>query len=185
MSSPFEAVSTYFFAKDGNRPFLMRRAFAGDAELEMLVKTDAISFPQLSRGLGAIEDVLGRRFSNDFENVYTFCLSRPLAANRNHFPCNWLVGMSAKNNGPIRVGCGRYDWYFGSDERCLVKRLIITIDVMQLIPSAELDTVMNWITSLPYPWCDSGRAMMDLPGIGELGPVRQYLKGVRAIPPEC
>ena len=26
MPSPFEAVSTYFYAKDGNRPFLMRRA---------------------------------------------------------------------------------------------------------------------------------------------------------------
>ena len=32
MSSSLEAVSTYFHAKDGNRPFLMRRAFAEDAQ---------------------------------------------------------------------------------------------------------------------------------------------------------
>jgi hypothetical protein len=28
MPSPFETVTTYFLAKDGNRPFLMRRALA-------------------------------------------------------------------------------------------------------------------------------------------------------------
>jgi hypothetical protein len=37
MSSPFDAVNTYFLAKDGNRPFLMRRASAEDADLEMVV----------------------------------------------------------------------------------------------------------------------------------------------------
>ena len=109
MSSPFDAVSTYFFAKDGNCPHLMRRAFADDAELEMVVKTDAISFPEAATGVDAIENILGRRFADDFENVYTFGLTRPTAANRHHFPCHWLVGMSAKKNGPIRVGCGRYD----------------------------------------------------------------------------
>ena len=109
MSSPFDAVTTYFLAKDGNRPFLMRRAFAEGVELQMVVKTEAISFPQSATGVAAIEDILGRRFANDFENVYTFCLERPSAAHRRHFPCHWLVGMSAKDNGPIRVGSGRYD----------------------------------------------------------------------------
>jgi hypothetical protein len=110
------------------------RARAEDVELEMVVKTDANSFPESAKGLGAVEDILGRRFANDFENVYTFCLQRPSAGNRRHFPCQWLVGMSAKNNGPIRVGSGCYNWYFTPDERCLVERLVITIDVMQIFP---------------------------------------------------
>lgn len=55
MPSPFEAISTYFHAKDGNRPFLMRRAFAEDVQLEMVVNTEAISFPSSAKGLGAIE----------------------------------------------------------------------------------------------------------------------------------
>ena len=67
MSSPFDAVTTYFLAKDGNRPFLMRRAFAEGVELQMVVKTDAISFPQSATGVAAIEDILGRRFANDFD----------------------------------------------------------------------------------------------------------------------
>ena len=77
MSSPYEAVSTYFYAKDGNRPVLMRRAFAPDVALEMIVKTEAISFPSSARGVEAVEEILCRRFANDFENVYTFCLARP------------------------------------------------------------------------------------------------------------
>src|SRR5262249_12726802 len=152
-STPFDAVSAYFHAKDGNRPFLMRRAFTPDVELEMVVKTEGISFPSSAKGLAEVEDVLGRRFANDMENVYTFCLSRPTDAHRHHFPCHWLVGMSAKNNGPIRVGSGRYDWFFTEDSRCLVRRLIITIDVMQIFPASSIDTIMGWLTGLDYPWC--------------------------------
>ncbi len=184
MQSPFEAVSTYFYAKDGNRPFLMRRAFAEDVQLEMVVKTEAISFPSSAKGVAAIEEILGRRFANDFENVYTFCLERPTLANHRHFPCHWLVGMSAKNNGPIRIGSGRYDWYFTSDARCLIEKLIITIDVMQIFPADELDRIMNWITNLPYPWCGPDEAVRDMPRIEGLAPVERYLKEIRPIPPD-
>lgn len=185
MASPFEAVSTYFYAKDGNRPFLMRRAFAKDVQLEMIVKTEAISFPGSARGLAAIEEILGRRFANDFENVYTFCLARPTDANRRHFPCHWLVAMSAKDNGVIRVGSGRYDWYFSPDDQGLVERLTITIDLMQIFPTEELDRIMNWITSLPYPWCGPEEAVKNMPVIDDLAPIARYLKEVRSIPPEC
>jgi hypothetical protein len=180
MQNPFEDVSTYFHAKDGNRPFLMRRVFAEDVLLEMVVKTEAISFPSSAKGVPAIEEILCRRFASDFENVYTFCLERPTEANRRHFPCHWLVGMSARNNGPIRIGSGRYDWYFTSG--CLVEKLIITIDVMQVFPASELDRIMSWITSLPYPWCEPDEAVRDMPRIEGLAPIERYLKETRLIP---
>ena len=129
----------------------------------------------------AIEDILGRRFANDFENVYTFCLERPSAAHRRHFPCHWLVGMSAKGNGPIRVGSGRYDWYFTPDERCLVERLVITIDLMKMFPATELDAIMGWLTGLPYPWCTPADALEAMPPIPELMAVETYLRQVRPI----
>ena len=182
--SPFEAVSTYFYAKDSNRPFLMRRAFAEDVQLQMIVKTDAISFPSSARGLAAIEEVLGRRFANDFENVYTFCLAKPTKANRQHFPCHWMVGMSAKDNGPIRVGSGRYDWYFTADAKCLVKKLIITIEVMQVFPQIELNRIMDWITSLPYPWCTPDEVASGMPRIKGMDEIRIYLKKIKPISPE-
>ena len=183
MPSPLHAVTNYFLAKDGNRPFLMRRAFAPTVELEMIVRTDAITFPGTGHGLAAIENILGRRFANDFENVYTFCLALPTERHRRHFPCNWLVGMSGKDNGPIRVGCGRYDWYFTADERCLIERLIITIETMQVFPAGELDTIMGWLAALPYPWCRPDEALGSIPATAGLAPVRDYLERVRPIEP--
>jgi hypothetical protein len=171
-------------AKDGNRPFLMRRAFSEDATLDMVVRTDAISFPSSGRGLAAIEDMVGRRFADDFENVYTFCLSRPDERHGRHFPCHWLVGMSAKKNGPIRVGCGRYDWYFTEDARCLIERAIITIEAMQQFPATDLERIMAWLAALPYPWCTPADALRGLPELGELAPIKHYLKSARPIAPE-
>jgi hypothetical protein len=184
MPTPFDAVSTYFHAKDSNRPFLMRRAFTPNVELEMVVNTEGISFPSSASGLTAVEDVLSRRFANDMENVYTFCLSRPTDANRHHFPCHWLVGMSSKNNGPIRVGSGRYDWYFTPNEHCLVYRLIITIDVMQIFPASSIDTIMDWLTDLAYPWSTPEDVMRSMPKIDGMAQVEQYLNTLRPIPVE-
>jgi len=177
MTSPFEAISTYFHAKDGNRPVLMRRAFAEDVHLEMVVKTEAISFPSTASGLAEIEEVLVRRIATDFENVYSFGLARPTEADRRHFSCPWLVAMSARTDGALRVGVGRYDWQFSSDARCLVEKLIITIDEMQILPARELDRIMGWIASLPYPWCRPDEVAERMPRLEELAPVERYLKG--------
>ena len=184
MSTPSDAVSTYILAKDGNRPFLMRRVFAEDAELEMVMKTDAISFPSSAKGVSAIEDILVRRFGLDYENIYTFCLSQPSEANRRHFPCHWLVGMSARNDGQMRIGCGRYDWYFGSNKECHVERLVVAIDVMKILPAADLAASMNWLSSLPYPWCAPADAIRDAPVIEGFAEIETYLRQVRPISPE-
>jgi hypothetical protein len=184
MSTPSEVVRTYILAKDGNRPFLMKRAFAENAELEMVVKTDAISFPSYAKGLNAIEDVLIRRFGTDYENIFTFCLSRPSNGDKRHFACHWLVGMSAKIGGQLRVGCGRYDWYFASDGAPLAEKLVITIDVMKIFPATELVPTMNWLHSLPYPWCTADEAVRDMPRAGEFVAIQAYLAGLRPVPPE-
>lgn len=176
MPSPFEAISTYFHAKDGNRPFLMRRAFAEDVQLEMVVKTEAISFPSTASGLAEVEEVLVRRIATDFENVYSFGLARPTEADRRHFSCPWLVAMSARSDGALRVGVGRYDWQFSPDPRCLVEKLTITIDVMQILPAAELDRIIGWVAGLPYPWCRPNEVMATMPAIEELSPIARYLK---------
>ena len=184
MSSPSDAVSTYILAKDGNRPHLMRRAFAEDAELEIVVKTDAISFPSSAKGSSAIEDIVVRRFALDYENVYTFCLSQPSEANRRHFPCHWLVGMSARSDGQIRIGCGRYDWYFGPDKACRVERLVIAIDVMKVFPATGFAASMDWLSSLPYPWCTPDQALSAAPAIEGFAEIKAYLAKVRPIKAE-
>jgi hypothetical protein len=176
MPTPAEAVRTYILAKDGNRPFLMREAFSEDAELEMVVKTDAISFPGAAKGLGKLEDVLVRRFGVESENVYTFCLSEPCEAGSVHFQCPWLVGMSSRATGEIRVGCGRYDWYFGRQGK--VSKLVIGIDVMKILPADEVEAMMRWLSALPYPWCGPGRVLQSIPAHEDLAEIVAYLKQI-------
>ena len=184
MPTPADAVRTYILAKDGNRPFLMRHAFAEDAELEMVVKTDAISFPSFAKGLSEIGDILVRRFGVDYENIYTICLSQPSEVNRRHFPCYWLVGMSARSDGQIRIGCGRYDWYFEAAAECRVEKLVIAIDVMKIFPASDLAASMNWLTSLPYPWCAPEEAVKAVPAIEGFAEIEAYLRNARPLPPE-
>ena len=146
-----DAISTYIQAKDTNRPQLMKQAFAVDCELEMAVRTDAISFPSSAKGLEQITQVLVTNFGDQYENVRTFCLSRPNSDYPPYFRCDWLVGMSAKQGGAVRVGCGHYGWHFGSDDDGRVKKLAIDIEVMCVLPAERTKPIMQWLAALPYP----------------------------------
>ncbi|MDA7949274.1 MAG: hypothetical protein MPJ78_17570 [Hyphomicrobiaceae bacterium] len=184
MTDPADAVATYIFAKDGNRPHLMRRVFAGDAVLEMIANTDAISFPGEASGVEALEGILVRRFADEFENIYTFVLSRPTPSHHRHFPCHWLVGMSAKENGSVRVGCGRYDWFFSDGPDRLVEKLTITIAEMCVLPKAQSDRIADWLAALPYPWCSPDEVCADMPDCDGLSTVQTYLRDAKPIAPE-
>jgi hypothetical protein len=175
MRSAQEAIETYVRAKDGNRPHLLARAFAADATLEMIVPPGTISFPPWTSGLEPIADVLVRRFAQTYENVHTFCLAPPPREDDDDFSCAWLVGMSEKDQGVVRVGCGRYDWRFRSRARRLVARLRITVQRMESLAPMRLRSVMDWLAGLPYPWCSVATALRAAPPLEELQPIRNAL----------
>jgi hypothetical protein len=170
-----EVIQAYLRAKDENRPHLMRLAFAEGAELEMTVETGTISFPPIASGIDAITQVLVRNFGQVYENVYTFCLTEPPSGNRGIFRCRWLVGMSEKSSGTVRVGCGYYDWSFQCAEPHRVERLGITIEMMEVLPSDDLRPVMDWLPRLPYPWCPAGEATKRMPDLAALEQVRRFI----------
>lgn len=176
---PADSIRTYIRAKDESRPWLMRHAFAEDSRLEFDIRTDTITFPPSAQGREAITDVLIRRFSSDYENVYTYCLSLPPEGASCQFSCGWLVGMSQRADGKVRVGTGRYDWDFAPGERCLVARLRITIERMPVLPATCLEPVMTRLSALPYPWCPPGEAARVMPQIDGLEEVRARLEGLR------
>ena len=134
-----------------------------------------ISFPPRSAGLQEITDVLVRRFGQTFENVYTLCLAAPPEGADREFACDWLVGMSEKAGGAVRVGCGRYDWQFAPTGPCLVQRLTITVELMEVLPPTTLAPVMNWLRALPYPWCPANDAVHGSPRIGELARIIGFI----------
>ncbi|KJJ97371.1 hypothetical protein UB44_16655 [Burkholderiaceae bacterium 26] len=175
---PEALIRTYVRAKDENRPHLMPHAFAADATLQMTVKSEAISFPARSEGLAAIADVLVRRFGQTYDNVYTFCLtnSRP-ARDTTRYECDWLVGMSNKVDGNVRVGCGSYVWTFTLQERgWRVQTLDIVIDAMEVLPPDTTQAIFDdWLGQLAYPWNTALQALAQMPALVKLEPVRAYL----------
>jgi hypothetical protein len=174
--TPASVLRTYFHAKDENRPHLMAQVFSETARLETIVKTGAITFPPVATGLASITESLVRKFGQTYENVYSFYLARPqprLPANT--FSCDWLVGMSAKRDGGVRVGCGRYDWRFQSEDPCLADRLVITVEGMQVLAPDCLSRVLGWLTALPYPWCSAEMILQTAPDIGALTPILTYV----------
>ncbi len=175
MPTQSEAIQTYLRAKDENRPYLMKRAFSEAATLEMVVNSGTISFPSFSNGVDAITQVLVRDFGKAFENVCTFCLAHAPEGNDTRFSCNWLVGLSEKATGAVRVGCGRYDWFFEVREPFLVERLKITIDIMETLSPDTLHPVMDWLSKLPYPWCSAAEVINGIPNLVGLKPIFNYI----------
>ena len=151
----------------------MKAAFSDSATLDMKVKTESISFPAHSVGLDAITNGLVRNFNQTYENVYTLCLSDSLKYQKNTMSCNWLVGMTEKEGGNIRVGCGKYDWRFNDETPNLAIHLTITIEHMLVLTPDHANQVMEWLGKLPYPFCESKRAFEFMPDFEPLKVVRK------------
>jgi len=174
MSNVGDSVQAYILAKDWNRPHLLDAAITDDVELRMIVQTDAISFPPISKGREPFTDTLVRHFNQSYENIYTFCLADPPPRESKAFSCRWLVAMSEKLSRGVRVGCGRYDWSFTDTGR--VCGLVITIDVMETLPAEVLEPVMKWLSALPYPWCPASAAAQEIPALNELRKIALTLR---------
>ena len=172
-SSADEVLEAYFAAKDGNRPRLAERAFDADATLEVRNRSEAIDFPAITRGAGAIADVLVRQFGRTYDDVHSFYLARP-AGDATSFSCGWLVGMTAKEDGAVRVGAGRYDWTL-EPRPWRATRLVITIEAMQVLPALEAPAVYAWLEQLAYPWSTARAAIDAAPLIDALVPVLDHL----------
>lgn len=174
MNSARLSIQNYVLAKDGNRPYLLNSAFMPQAVLDMVVNTGSISFPPHVEGLEGIAEVLVSRFGQTFENVYTFCLGRPPQADAETFDCTWLVGMSDKSTGQVRVGCGLYQWRFhGQSKR--VEHLTITIEHMETLPASDLPAVLDWFSDLNYPWSNPEELARSAPSLDALKPVLRYV----------
>lgn len=165
----------YLLAKDQNKPHLMKEAFTASATLKMEVKTENISFPSTAVGLEEITDVLIKKFSATYENIYTFCLSDSVASNDDNLSCNWLVAMSDKANGNVRVGCGEYHWHFDNEANGLADALIITIEQMLVLTPESADQVLGWVSKLPYPWCESATMFQTMPPLDALTPIKEQM----------
>jgi hypothetical protein len=86
-----------------------------------------------------------------------------------------LAGMSAKDSGQVRIGCGRYDWQFQHEPPHRVQGLKISIAVMKVLPPSALAPVTEWLAGLPYPWCPAAAVAAGAPDLPALQPVLDHL----------
>jgi hypothetical protein len=168
-------LEQYFCAKDCNRPHLLSRVFTPDARLEINNASTSIAFPALTHGSEAIADVLVRQFCRVNENVYSFYLSKPggVAA---RFKCSWFVGMTDRQSQQLRVGCGTYEWSLVYVPAPQASGLVISINVMQVLPSSLQPAVLAWLEQLPYPWASATAVLCSAPPLEELSPVLSALR---------
>jgi hypothetical protein len=167
-------IHNYIRAKDDNKPYLMGSVFCSSAILSMKVNSENIAFPADTLGLGEITNVLVRTFSENYENVFTFCLTDSVRNQDDLLSCDWLVAMSEKGSGDLRVGCGRYDWEFSQAVNSLVSQLTITIEHMVVLSPDNTSQIMGWLETLPYPFCESKDLLSAMPEVSFLKPVRDY-----------
>lgn len=172
--TPEAVLRSYFRAKDENRPHLLEEVFTSTAELVIRNQSANIAFPTITQGRPAIAEVLVRSFSLSYENIYSFYLERP-GAGVQEVICPWLVGMSERSSGNVRVGCGTYAWAFEPDDPHLASRLVISIEAMQVLPRSEFERVFAWLQSLNYPWSSAASALQGIPDIELLSPIAAFL----------
>ena len=172
--TPETVLRGYFHAKDGNRPHLLEDVFASNAELVIRNQSANIAFPSFTQGRSAIAEVLVRSFALSNENVYSFYLGRPSLGVR-EFTCPWLVGMSERSSGQVRVGCGTYEWAFEHHAPHRASRLVVTIEAMQVLPPTESERVFAWLRAQNYPWASPKAALHGIPANELLSPIAQFL----------
>ncbi|WP_072682660.1 hypothetical protein [Arcobacter sp. LA11] len=168
-------ISKYIYAKDNNKPHLMKNIFTSSAKLDMKLKTENISFPSETLGLTSISKVLINDFNKTYENIYTICLTDSLVQDNKSVKCNWFVIMTEKENNMIRFGYGSYYWSFNSKDNDLVDYLNITIENMIILEKEFYFEIFDWFTKIPYPWADTKIVANTVPDIDLFKPFKIFL----------
>ncbi|WP_247389278.1 MULTISPECIES: hypothetical protein [unclassified Bradyrhizobium] len=58
-----------------------------------------------------------------------------------------------------------------------MKKLVIDIEVMCVLPAEGSKPIMQWLAALPYPWCSDVQARECIPDIDALRPIERFLGG--------
>jgi len=171
-----ELVLKYICAKDKNRPHLMDEVFTSNATLEMKLKTQNIFFPSRTLGIENITDVLVTKFSQSYEQVYTFCLIDTINNSSQILKSDWIVCMREKKSGDIRIGYGVYNWFFTKDEEPLVKHLTIQIEEMITMEKEYSTLFFNWVEKLDYPLCSLEQLFKKSPNFRAIKSIQKYFR---------
>ena len=113
-----------------------------------------------------------------YENVYSFDCS--CGCGVHEFVSPWLVGMSERATGQPRVGGGSLHLgLLSPNSPNLATKLVIGIDVMQVLPRSMFDDVFAWLQALEYPWLSVTQALQSIPNRESLSPIAAFLAAIQ------
>ena len=166
-------IHRYVRAKDQNRPHLLQQVFCTDAILDMKVESENITFPAQTCGLAAISQLLVSDFSQSYENIYTYCIEESISITANRLSCQWLVIMSDRETGQLKVGTGDYLWTFselaeGLNKTHKVQSLVIAIAHMLLLDPSQNPQILQLTETLAYSWCSRADVLALMEDIDDL-----------------
>jgi hypothetical protein len=168
----------YLHGKDQSRPHLLARAFAPDAVFVSRFEFDTDFSDDTPReGLGTIIETF-RQLGAACENIYTVCASDSVRESPEGWRCKWLVTMTQRDDGRVRVAWGDYLWQLGG-WGTRAKRLEVTMEEMQVLPADRADGFCDWMATHEGLWVESARMLEGCPA-GRWGDgLAHYLLGSR------
>lgn len=169
-----ELIHTYLRAKDESRPILFRQVFLKEGRFQTRFSIDT-DFNQggMRHGLDTITQTF-QQLGAGFENIFTTCpIESAFYNDVGQLESSWVVGMTGRNEGQVRLAAGSYLWTFDSDSG-LVKELDVLMEHMLVLPAHHAESILSWLSPLPQPWCRSVELLERMPHLSELQPVRDY-----------
>jgi len=164
----------YLQAKDESRPYLFRQVFPENGRFQTRFSIDT-DFDQggMREGIAEITNTFGM-LGRFFENIFTTCpIESASYTEEGQLQSTWIVGMSSRDNGDIRIAAGAYLWTF-DEESGKVAELDVLMEHMLEFPGKHLAAIMDWLSALPQPWCETKALLDGMPEIEGLEPVRTY-----------
>ena len=153
-------VRAYLEAKDYQRPHRFAEAFTDDARFRTTFAFDTDwNSSDAVHGLPAITETF-RRLGAGFENLVTFCLPESLRWEDDALHMRWVVFMTGRKSGQIRVAWGDYQWRFTAINRRATS-LDVHMHAMRELPSNP--RLLDWAMALPHVWCTGAVARRCLP----------------------
>jgi len=175
MLTPYHdrVLRAYLHAKDCGVPARFADAFTPDATFTSRFEFETSFSDEEPRvGLAAIAETFGL-LTKHCDNITTLCTLDSVVTDGDTLRNKWIVAMTNRDSGCIRVAWGDYVWTMDPEaERA--RSLIVNMRHMAEMGPEHAEVVLVWLRALPAPWCDGQALVVDMPALLGLVNLREY-----------
>ena len=166
-------LTKYLEAKDQQRPFLFGEVFTSEAMFQsrFAFETD-FNDERPVHGLDAIAGVF-QRMGSRVENIFTVYTPSSVRWDAGALSIDWLVGMSERESGKLRLAWGDYAWRF-NPAGTRATELVVLMRQMIELPASAGSSINHWLAELPAPWCEAEQILESMPSFAGSEDLRAF-----------